>query len=160
MVALNANAAEATAIGYWANTEPTADVLSLGNTFAGTGNGIVYAWSEIEGYSKFGQYDANGSADGPFQFCGFRPKLVWIKMTVSGDHWGVWDTARGTENPIDNIVTWSTENAESSNNYYRVDFLSNGFKLRDGNAQINHASYDPYIWGAWADVPFKYNNAF
>ena len=157
---LDTNAGASTAIGYWNNTEPTSSVLSLGNLIAGNGQSLVYAWSEIEGYSKFGQYDANGSADGPFIYTGFRPKLVWIKMTVSGDHWGVWDTARGTENPIDNILTWSTENAESSNDYYRVDFLSNGFKLRDGNAQINHASYDPYIWGAWADVPFKYANAF
>ena len=81
-------------------------------------------------------------------------------MTVSGDHWGVWDSERGPQNPIDNILTWSTENAESSNDYYRVDFMANGFKIRDGNAQINHTSYDPYIWGAWGDVPFKYNNAF
>ena len=157
---LDTNAGASTAIGYWNNTEPTSTVLSLGNLIAGNGQSLVYAWSEIDGYSKFGQYMANTNADGPFIYTGFRPRLVWIKMTVSGDHWGVWDSARGTENPIDNIVTWSTENAESSNDYYRIDFYSNGFKVRDANAQINHESYDPYIWGAWADVPYKYNNAF
>ena len=151
---------DATAIGYWNNTEPTSTVLSLGNTLAGNGQSLVYAWSEIEGFSKFGQYTANTADDGPAVYTGFRPRLVWIKMIVSGDHWGVWDSARGTENPIDNILTWSTGNAESSNDYYRVDFLSNGFKIRSGNAQVNHESYDPYIWGAWADVPFKYGNAF
>ena len=67
---LNSSNSEATAIGYWANTEPTADVLSLGNTFAGTSDGIVYAWSEIEGYSKFSSYVGNGDADGPFVYTG------------------------------------------------------------------------------------------
>ena len=65
-----------------------------------------------------------------------------------------------TENVIDNIVFWDAESAESSNAYYNVDFLSNGFKVRSSNAQVNHTSYDPYIWGAWADVPSKYGNTF
>ena len=42
---------------------------------------------------------------------------------------------------------------------YQIDFLSNGFKVRTNNAQMNHSSYDPYIYGAWGDVPFKYQNS-
>lgn len=155
---LNSGAGVATAVGYWANTEPTTSVLSLGNTLAGTSDGVVYAWSEIQGYSKFGIYDSNQQADGPYNYCGFRPRVVFIKMTVTGDGWGIWDSVRGPENPIDNIVQWNTSTSENSNSYFEVDFLSCGFKISANNAQINHNSYDPYIWGAWADVPFKYAN--
>ena len=35
---------------------------------------------------------------------------------------------------------------------------SNGFKLRSSDNAVNGTSYDPYIYMAWADVPFKYNN--
>ena len=88
--------------------------------------------------------------------------MIFIKMIVSGDGWGVWDSARYPSNPIYKIVSWNNSNAESTlaSGYYDVDFLSNGFKIRANNAQINHSSYDPYIWGAWGDVPFKYNNTF
>ena len=123
-------------------------------------NYVAYVWHGVEGYSAFGSYFANGDADGPFVYTGFRPRMIFIKMTVSGDGWGVWDSARGTENTIDNILFYNATTAESSSSYYNVDFLSNGFKVRSSNAQVNSTSYDPYIWGAWGDVPFKYNNTF
>ena len=154
---LNSGTGEASATGYWNNTEPTADVISLGNTFAGTSNGVVYAWSEIPGYSAFGIYKANNSANGPYNYCGFRPRMIFIKMIVSGDGWGVWDVGRDTNNPRKFITQWSSGSATTGTEY-DVDFLAAGFKVRDSNAQLNHTSYDPYIWGAWGDVSFKYNN--
>jgi len=121
---------------------------------------VCYCWHSVEGYSKFGKYNANTNANGPFVYTGFRPRMIFIKMTVSGDGWGIWDSERGPSNVIDNIVSWNNSNAESSNSYFNVDFLSNGFKIRSSNAQVNSTSYDPYIWGAWGDVPFKYGNTF
>ena len=41
-----------------------------------------------------------------------------------------------------------------------LDLLSNGFKIRTDNAFVNSSSYDPYVYMAWGDVPFKYNNTF
>ena len=40
--------------------------------------------------------------------------------------------------------------------------VSNGFKCRAANPTINWGSdsYGPYIYMAWGDVPFKYNNTF
>jgi hypothetical protein len=155
---LNTDAAEATAIGYFANTEPTADVLSLGNTFAGTGNGIVYAWSEIEGYSKFGTYEGNANANGPFIYTGFRPRMVFIKNSDGQSPWLVWDTVRNTFNPANKGLAWNDDAAESDYTGYPADILSNGFKLRSSNATINASA--TWIYGAWGDVPFKYNNTF
>ena len=37
-----------------------------------------------------------------------------------------------------------------------LDILANGFKPRTSNSNINGTN--TYIFGAWADVPFKYNN--
>jgi len=158
---LNSKTPPLTAIGYWANTEPTADVLSLGNTFAGTNNGVVYAWSEVEGYSKFGKYMANSNADGPFIYTGFRPRMVFIKMgAVEQDSWYVMDTERSKFNQIDKSLRWNLTDAEQQVSHTRIDFLSNGFKIRNNEASLNSTSYDPYYWGAWGDVPFKYNNTF
>jgi hypothetical protein len=41
------------------------------------GTMIAYCFSEVEGYSKFGSYTGNGSADGPFVYTGFRPAWWW-----------------------------------------------------------------------------------
>ena len=102
---LNTTATPATAIGYFANTEPTADVLSLGNTFAGTGDGMVYAWAEIEGFSKFGTYEGNANnGNGPFIYTGFRPRLLFIKDIDAGNEWYVQDTARETHNPTEKFL--------------------------------------------------------
>jgi hypothetical protein len=37
-----------------------------------------------KGFSKFGSYTGNGSADGTFVYTGFKPAFVIIKRTDSG----------------------------------------------------------------------------
>jgi hypothetical protein len=37
---------------------------------------VAYCFAEVEGFSKFGSYTGNGSADGPFVYTGFRPAFV------------------------------------------------------------------------------------
>lgn len=81
-------------------------------------------------------------------------------MVVSGDGWGVWDSERSPTNVMDEMLRWDSDNAQATGTPYQVDFGANGFKVRTDNAQMNHNSYDPYIWGAWGDVPYKYNNGF
>jgi hypothetical protein len=53
----------------------------------GTDDLIAYCWAEIEGFSKFGSYVGNGSADGSFVYCGFKPAFVIIKRTDTTDDW-------------------------------------------------------------------------
>jgi hypothetical protein len=154
---LNTTAAQATAIGYWANTEPTADVLSLGNTFAGTGNGVVYAWAEVEGYSKFGTYIGNGDADGPFIYTGFKPAMYFVKIASAVNNWFTYDILREGYNEENETLSWNNNTVED--NTYEHDIYSNGFKARDSNNATNQSG-QTFIYGAWADVPFKYNNTF
>jgi len=153
---LNSSNSVATAIGYWANTEPTSTVLSLGNTFAGTGNGVVYAWSEIEGFSSFGTYIGSGNSNGAFIYTGFRPAMYFVKNATASNGWFVYDKLRDGFNGQNDTLSWQSTSAED--NTYQQDILSNGFKVRDSNNATNQSG-QTFIYGAWADVPFKTNNS-
>jgi hypothetical protein len=112
---------------------------------------ICYCFAEVEGYSKFGSYTGNGSSDGPFLYCGFRPKFVCFKRTDSAGAWFIEDSVRGTYNVMGPELYANNNEAEATSS--RLDFLSNGFKLRAGNSGDN-ASGGTYIFMAFAENPF------
>jgi hypothetical protein len=122
-------------------------------------NNIAYCWSEIEGYSKFGSYVGNNSADGPFVYCGFRPAFVLIKNTTQAN-WTIVDNKRDTSNVATKRLFPSNGNVEATatNN---VDMLSNGFKLRVAPVTDVGANEDgvTFIYAAFAESPFKFSNA-
>ena len=68
----------------------------------------------------------------------------------------VWDTSRSVYNEANNALAWSAANNESDYTGYPIDIYSNGFKLKTSNATVNASG--TWIFGAWGDVPFKYNN--
>jgi hypothetical protein len=37
---------------------------------------IAYCFADVKGFSKFGSYTGNGSADGTFVYTGFKPAFV------------------------------------------------------------------------------------
>tara|TARA_R110001583_G_scaffold127502_1_gene279117 strand:- start:12 stop:1739 length:1728 start_codon:yes stop_codon:yes gene_type:complete len=155
---LNQNAAEASNAAF-NSTAPTNEVFSLGGGFAGSGTGIAYCWHSVEGMQRFGKYEGNGNADGPFIYLGFRPRMVCIKSIDSSQAWIVCDTARETFNPLgEKVLQWNTADAEYDPSGFNWDVTSNGFKIRSSDTNINAAQ--TYIYMAWADVPFKYNNTF
>ena len=142
---------------------PSNTVLNLGNNTSmnGSGNNIImYAWREIEGFSKFSRFVGNGNNDGPFIYTGFRPRLWFIKEISSSDDWVVYDTARDTFNSgSSKVLRWDSSNSEFDDSSRAVDVTSNGLKIRTSNATMNGSGVT-YIFGAWGDVPFKYNNTF
>lgn len=152
---LNTTAAKATGATYWNSTSPTSSVFSLGSsTNTNNTNGMIaYCFAEVPGFSKFGSYIGNGSADGPFVHCGFRPKYVLIKRTDSAAAWYAHDTARNTYNVVGAHLWASNSLAESSPGDNNQDFLSNGFKCRDLSGDTN-ASGGTYIFAAFAEYPF------
>jgi len=158
---LNTTAAVATSTSYWNNTAPTSTVFSVngleGNVGANGEKYVAYCWAEIAGFSKFGSYTGNGSADGTFIYTGFRPKYLLIKRTDSaGYSWFLWDSVRNTYNVAQYDLYPNVADAEGSGDY--VDILSNGFKMRDTGASRN-ASGGTYIYMAFAEVPTKFANA-
>ena len=51
---------------------------------------IGYAFAEVQGFSRFGRYKGNGqtNGNGPFVWCGFKPKWLMIKPNSGGvAHW-------------------------------------------------------------------------
>jgi hypothetical protein len=156
---LNATDSTVTNAAMWNSTIPTSTVFSLG-TNAGVNNSgdtfIAYCWSEIAGFSQFGSYTGNGSADGPFVYLGFRPKFVMIKQSNAVEYWYMWDSTRNTYNVLGNDLIANLSNAEGTNTI--MDFTSNGFKIRTSAGAVN-TSGGTYIYMAFAENPFKYSNA-
>ena len=137
---------------------PTSTVFTVGNGSGVNVSGstyVAYLWSEVAGFSKFGSYTGNGSTDGPFVFCGFRPRWVMVKRTDTGGYdWEMYDSARADSNVIGNRLWANLSSAETSAT--RIDFLSNGFKIRDSGGQVNGGTI---VFAAFAESPAKYSLA-
>ena len=142
------------------STAPTSSVFTIGslvNTNTDK-NYIAYCFHPVEGYSKFGSYTGNGSADGTFVALNFRPSWIIFKRTDSANSWLMLDNQRDTDNPVHKFLHANETAAEDTSNDQDVDFTSNGFKIRNANAR-NNASGGSYIYMAFAEAPFKYANA-
>ena len=156
---LNLTAATITSSVVWNNTSPTSSVFSLGSGGDANLSGdpfIAYCWAAIPGYSAFGSYTGNGSADGPFVYLSFRPRWIMWKRTDTISAWFMYDAVRQTYNVMGQEMYADTTSAEGPTT--RMDFLSNGFKLRAANGGDN-ASGGTYIYMAMAEIPFKYARA-
>ena len=155
---LNTTAAKGTASPeVWNSTVPTSSVVSIGTSIGvnrSSYNYVMYAFAEIPGYSSVGSYKGNGSTNGSFVYTGFKPAYVLLKRIDAAQEWQVYDTQRDPFNVADHRLVPNTSGAESiltgDNN---LDFLSNGFKLRQANGGMN-ASGSPYIYMAFAENPF------
>jgi hypothetical protein len=121
---------------------------------------IMYCWHSVEDYSKFGSYTGNGSANGPFVYTGFRPAFVVVKNTdITSTNWMIWDSARDSYNETDSILRANTPDFENDGTW-KIDFLSNGFKLRTVSSDhVNSSTAYEYIYMAFAEQPFKFSNA-
>jgi hypothetical protein len=137
-------------------------VLGFGSSGARNGSGddyICYSFANAEGLCKAGSYVGNGSStDGTFVYTGFRPSFVMWKRTDTTSDWFMMDVKRDIDNPTDHKLEANTSGAEVVNTAYHTDYLSNGFKLRNSNGQLN-ASGGNYIYLAIAEQPFKFANA-
>ena len=140
------------------STTPTSTVFTLGpsggeTNFSGQ-NFVAYCFTGIAGYSAFGSYTGNGSADGTFVYCGFRPRWIMIKQSsASGQSWVMIDTSRDTYNAAGLDIYANLSNAEA-NERPVLDVLSNGFKVRNTYTNSN-TSGATYIYAAFAENPFK-----
>jgi hypothetical protein len=140
----------------WNTTNPTSSVFTIGTSLRTNGNGgtyVAYLFAEVAGFSKFGSYTGNGSTDGPFVFCGFRPRFFMWKRTDTTANWLILDTSRDPYNLSGNQLFPNLSNAEFAGSI--GDIISNGFKFRDSGAS-NNASGGTYIFAAFSENPFKY----
>jgi hypothetical protein len=127
---------------------------------------VAYCWAEIAGYSAFGSYVGNSfsaGADGTFVYLGFKPRFVMVKMSSSsGYDWVMYDSARSPTNVTQNYLLANQNYSENAGGLVAdIDFLSNGFKLRNNSTsgQGTNIGSQTYIYMAFAENPFKYANA-
>ena len=146
----------------YGKTAPTSSVFTAGrgstdNMNYGSGDTVVaYCFASIEGYSKIGKYTGNGSADGTYVYTGFKPAFVLIKKITTTGAWPMFDNKRDVDNEVEHILFANVYDDELSP-YDRMDFVSNGFKLRDTGSGVNNSASFFYL--AIAEQPFKYANA-
>ena len=151
------------------STLPTSTNITVGgasvNTNADAGTYVCYAWTDVQGYSKFGSYTGNGHSggDGPFVYTGFKPAFIMTKRTDANGSW-LWHDAKwgqkvstgnasgNNSNPLTTSMVMES-NSNAVDDYGDMDILSNGFKLRSDSAATN-AGTAPYVYMAWAENPF------
>ena len=155
-IILNSDAGQDSADSrWWNNTSPTSTVFTIGIDNGANASGdsfIAYCFAEIKGYSKFGSYTGNGSADGPFVYTGFKPAFVIQKnASASATPWFLFDNKRNPFNKTDLKINPNSSDVESAAN--EIDMLSNGFKVRTSGSYTN-GSGNSIIYMAFAENPF------
>ena len=157
---LNTTSATASGTGAFGAVSPTSSVFTVAanggsyNTNQSTTTYVAYCFAEIAGFSKFGSYTGNGSTDGTFVYLGFRPRFLMFKRTDSIANWTIRDTARNPYNSANLGLFPNLSIAEDSTSGRDVDILSNGFKIRGTDSDLNTSS-GTYIYMAFAENPFK-----
>ena len=149
------------ATSLWNGTTATSSVFSIGTSDDvnhSSGNFIAYLWAPIDGYSIFKPYRGNGGSGshGEFVWTGFEPQIVIIKNMSATGPWNIFDNARESFNPMDKNLRLNTAGQEDSARY--IDFLSNGFMMRNSGSESNTDNSD-YLVMAFAKTPFKYATA-
>ena len=115
---------------------------------------MCYAWTEVQGYSKFGTYIGNGNTDGAFVYLGFKPAWIFLKKTSGSADWQVRDYVSDDHNEdSDEILMFSSNDGYTTSTNNICDFLSNGFKLR-GTGGDHNEDGGTFVYGAFARHPF------
>ena len=142
----------------WGTALPTNAVFG---SYSGVGTQlndtcVAYCWAPVAGYSAFGSYTGNSSADGPFIYTGFKPRWFMIKNITVAGQWMIWDSSRDTYNP--EAARLDAQDSAIELSVSVGDFVSNGIKLRVTGTSYN-ATGSTYIYAAFAENPLKYSNA-
>ena len=136
---------------------PTSSLFTVGSSDRVNNNGddyIAYVWANIPGVQNFGGYKGNGSTNGSFIYTGFRPALLIVKVITSGqsERWYMWDNKRDPYNSVYKYKDWGAAMAQQTGTNPIVDFVSNGFKFRNGSGNFWNGAYN-YVYMAWAESP-------
>ena len=144
---------------HWV-THPTSSVFSMGSGFGSSEEYVAYCFHSVKGFSKTGVYVGNGSADGPFVYCGFKPAWVLLKNAdQNGTYWTIFDSSRKSTNPADKTLNPNLSHVEeTSGGNGVIDLVSNGFKCRNTDGGINGSAVN-YVFLAFAESPFQTANA-
>ena len=144
----------------FAGQDPTSTLIHLkenSNRVQNSGRTyIAYCWHSVPGFSKALYWDGNNNNDGTFIPMDFRPAWFIFKRDNGTANWYIYDSLRGSINPLNANIEPNTNDAENTLSGAKVDFLSNGIKIRGTDGDINGDGGD-YIGFAFAEKPFQTN---
>ena len=121
---------------------PTTTTIGATSTLSTSGHTwIVYAWTDVPGYSKVGYYKGNQDANGEYIPLGFRPAFVLLKRTTAAASWVIHDRKRAGFNPDNDYLHPDNNQAQSDGSSGYIDLLSDGFKLRGTSGTHNNGSF-------------------
>jgi hypothetical protein len=87
------------------------------------------------------------------------PRWIMVKRSSaagSGGNWIIKDALRDGYN--DNLRNLYANLSAAEESFYSFDILSNGFKIRSTDVDINQSG-GTYIYAAFAEHPFQYSRA-
>ncbi len=119
----------------------------------GAYNYVTYCFTDIQGFSKSGKYTGNQNAEGPFIYTGFKPAFIIFKANSNYKYWYQFDNQRSPANPVQKGIVASLSDAEYNTADIAIDFLSNGFKIRNNSTTLNESG-TTIAYMAFADNPF------
>jgi len=149
-VRLNTTSAATTSSWQSATTSSVFQIKN-GNWTNGGQVCLFYCFAEIPGFSSIGSYTGNSSTNGTFIYTGFKPAFVLTKNINTADQWGIRDATRNPHNVTDFLINPNADTAETSSSTGYIDILSNGFKPRSADSNINTQTM---IYMAFAEHPF------
>ena len=162
---LNTEAAIQTVSNYWNNVNSSTFSVTSGNNANNSGDMLYYCFSPVAGYSAVGTFEGtgntNGTNNGPYVHLGFRPRFLLMKNADSNgqyEDWMIVDADREPGgNPTATYLLANETNGEADNTNI-VDFLSNGFKVRNADSTFN-GNGNTIVYYAVAENPFKVSRA-
>jgi len=129
------------------STPPTSTTFNPVSTSGG--NYVAYCFHSVSGVSKIGSYTGDGTTSGKIITTGFEPSFLLTKPVGStGGYWYILDNKRSTTNPRNDALFPNDNLAEIESTNYNVDFLSNGFELKNNTIGYN-ANNEDYIYMAF-----------
>ena len=159
-VKLNSTGGENDANNLFNSTNASSTVFTIGTDADVNGNTstyVAYCFSSVTNYCKIGTFEGNSNANGSFVNLGFKPAWLLLKQIdgESGAYWLILDSTRRAFNP-NGPSTSLYANANDTENTFGngtgIDFLSNGFKIRDSLSYVN---LNTVFFIAFAESPFK-----
>ena len=150
-----ANAFGTDANQFGATPDTTNFRLGTGTgTNGNNGTRFAMCFADVQGYQKIGKFVGNGNADGTFVFCGFKPAYIMYKKLSAVGRWSIRDNKRDSFNVATKGLEANGSTAENTGSqYWDLDMLSNGFKLRTTEHESNGAGLS-FVFLAIAENPF------
>ena len=119
-------------VSFASDSMDSGEFLNAADTMGGADTYMAYLFASVAGYSKVGSFTGSASA---FVYTGFRPSLILAKRSDSTGDWLLFDDKRDGYNE-ENEAFLANSNPLSLTDDH-LDILSNGFRIRTTDADLN-----------------------